>query len=114
MLDREAIRDLACRYAHYVWQRDAAAVAELFTEDGLMETPDLPDHHRPQEIVESYEQIFSEHGPLPLRPQPRGRPRRRYGYRHLSTSTCAREPTNTTSWRPGTTRTATDASTVAG
>ena len=43
MLDREAIRDLACRYAHYVWQRDAAAIAELFTEDGLMETPDLPD-----------------------------------------------------------------------
>lgn len=60
MLDREAIRDLACRYAHYVWQRDASAVAELFTEDGLMETPDLPTLTGRGEIVESYEKIFSD------------------------------------------------------
>jgi uncharacterized protein (TIGR02246 family) len=59
MLDREAIRDLARRYAHYVWQRNASAVAELFTEDGVMVTPDLPTLTGPEEIVESYEKIFS-------------------------------------------------------
>lgn len=59
MLDREEIRDLARRYAHYVWQRDASAVAGLFTEDGLMQTPDLPDLTGRGEIVESYEKIFA-------------------------------------------------------
>lgn len=60
MLDREAIRDLASRYAHYVWQRDAGAVGELFTDDGVMETPDLPTLTGPAGITESYQKIFSD------------------------------------------------------
>jgi uncharacterized protein (TIGR02246 family) len=35
--DLEAIRDLARRYAHCVWQKDAAACAALFTEDCEMD-----------------------------------------------------------------------------
>ena len=38
LADREAIRDLACRYAHHVWQRQVAPAVELFTEDGEMDT----------------------------------------------------------------------------
>lgn len=60
LLDREAIRDLANRYAHYVWQRDPQAVADLFTEDGVMDTPDLPTLTGPAEIFGSYQKIFSD------------------------------------------------------
>ena len=35
--DLEAIRDLARRYAHCVWQKDAAGCAALFTEDCEMD-----------------------------------------------------------------------------
>ena len=38
LADAEAIRDLARRYAHHVWRNDAAAVVELFAEDGQMNT----------------------------------------------------------------------------
>ncbi len=60
LVDREAIRDLACRYAHHVWHRDVAAIAQLFTEDGRMDTPDLPTLTGRQEITESYKKIFSD------------------------------------------------------
>ncbi len=36
--DREAIRDLARRYAHCVWQKDVEGAIDLFTEDGEMDT----------------------------------------------------------------------------
>jgi uncharacterized protein (TIGR02246 family) len=36
--DLEAIRDLARRYAHCVWQKDAAGCAALFIEDCVMDT----------------------------------------------------------------------------
>ena len=35
--DLEAIRDLARRYAHCVWQKDAAGCAALFIEGGEMD-----------------------------------------------------------------------------
>ncbi len=38
LADKEAIRDLTYRYAHHVWQGDAAATAELFAEKGEMDT----------------------------------------------------------------------------
>jgi uncharacterized protein (TIGR02246 family) len=60
LLDREAIRDLARRYAHLVWHCDVSAIAELFTEDGRMDTPDLPTLTGRAEIVESYTKIFSD------------------------------------------------------
>lgn len=60
LLDREAIRDLARRYAHLVWHCDVAAIAQLFTEDGRMDTPDLPTLTGRQEINESYTKIFAD------------------------------------------------------
>lgn len=42
LLDVEAIRDLARRYAHYVWQSDLAALTELFAEDGEMDPGTRP------------------------------------------------------------------------
>ena len=35
--DLEAIRDLARRYAHHVWQNEVEMLAGLFTEDGEMD-----------------------------------------------------------------------------
>jgi ketosteroid isomerase-like protein len=40
--DAEAIRDLARRYAHYVWQNDLEALADLFAEDGEMDPGTRP------------------------------------------------------------------------
>ena len=40
MLDREAIRELAVRYCHYVWQGDAEGVVNLYTEDGIFKNSD--------------------------------------------------------------------------
>jgi uncharacterized protein (TIGR02246 family) len=37
LADLEAIRDLARRYAHCVWKKDAAGCAALFTEDCEMD-----------------------------------------------------------------------------
>jgi ketosteroid isomerase-like protein len=37
LADREAVRDLAQRYAHYVWQNDVASLVELFADDGEMD-----------------------------------------------------------------------------
>ena len=42
LADKDAIRDLACRYAHCVWQTDVASAVDLFTEDGVMDTGDRP------------------------------------------------------------------------
>ena len=60
MADREAIRDLACRYAHCVWQKDAVGATELFTEDGVMDTGDRPPLERRETMLESYRQMFEE------------------------------------------------------
>lgn len=38
LADKEAIRDLARRYAHHVWQRDTVSVVDLFSDDGEMDT----------------------------------------------------------------------------
>jgi ketosteroid isomerase-like protein len=38
LADKEAIRELAHRYADAVWREDADAVVQLFTEDGQMDT----------------------------------------------------------------------------
>jgi len=38
LADLEAIRDLARRYAHCVWQQDVSAAVELFAEDAEMHT----------------------------------------------------------------------------
>ena len=38
LVDKEAIRDLARRYAHHVWQLEVDALVDLFAEDGEMDT----------------------------------------------------------------------------
>lgn len=42
LADSAAIRDLAHRYAHYVWQNDLEALAALFAEDGEMDPGTRP------------------------------------------------------------------------
>ena len=42
LADLEAIRDLARRYAHYVWQGDLEALTNLFAEDGEMDPGTRP------------------------------------------------------------------------
>ncbi len=60
MADREAIRDLAHRYAHCVWQKDAVGATELFTEDGVMDTGDRPPLEGREVMLESYRQMLAE------------------------------------------------------
>ena len=42
LLDRDAIRDLARRYAHCVWQNDLDGLVALFAEDGEMDPGTRP------------------------------------------------------------------------
>lgn len=60
LADREAIRDLARGYAHFVWQRDIPAIADLFTEDGEMDTPDLPTLSGRQAILDAYTKMLND------------------------------------------------------
>ena len=58
--DREAIRDLACRYAHLVWQKQAATAALLFTEDGEMDTGEPPMLRGRPALREAYERVLND------------------------------------------------------
>jgi uncharacterized protein (TIGR02246 family) len=58
LLDESAIRDLVRRYAHCVWQKDAAGAAGLFAEDGVMDTGDRPPLEGKAAILEEYTQTF--------------------------------------------------------
>src|SRR5262245_17570802 len=42
LADLEAIRDLARRYAHHVWQNEVGRLADLFAEDGEMDPGTRP------------------------------------------------------------------------
>jgi ketosteroid isomerase-like protein len=42
LLDKDAIRDLARRYAHCVWRKDVEGAVQLFADDGVMDTGDRP------------------------------------------------------------------------
>lgn len=59
LADLEAIRDLARRYAHYVWQRDASGAIGLFAEDGEMDTGDRPPIQGRKALLEAYEAMFA-------------------------------------------------------
>ena len=59
LVDLEAIRDLARRYAHAVWQRDAAAAAALFADDGVMDAGDRAPMVGPEAIREAYAEVFA-------------------------------------------------------
>ncbi len=60
LVDREAIRDLACRYAHHVWQRQVTAAVELFTEDGEMDTGEPPVLQGRAALLEAYERMLGD------------------------------------------------------
>jgi ketosteroid isomerase-like protein len=45
--DRVALTDLVHRYAAYVDARDLGAATSLFTHDGILSTPDPPEHLGP-------------------------------------------------------------------
>lgn len=40
LADLEAIRDLACRYAHYIWRGQPLRAVDLFAENGVMDMGD--------------------------------------------------------------------------
>ena len=60
LADREAIRDLACRYAHHVWQKQGAAAARLFTADGAMDTGEPPVLRGRAALLEAYERMLHD------------------------------------------------------
>jgi ketosteroid isomerase-like protein len=59
LVDLEAIRDLARGYAHAVWQRDAAAAAALFADDGVMDAGGRGAMVGPDAIREAYAEVFA-------------------------------------------------------
>ena len=56
--DLEAIRELAHRYAHCVWQKEISAAVGLFTEDGEMNTGDRPVIRGQKALLDSYQQLL--------------------------------------------------------
>jgi ketosteroid isomerase-like protein len=60
LADREAIRDLARRYAHAVWQKDAAGAIALFADDGEMDTGDRPPIRGRQALLDAYQTMFAK------------------------------------------------------
>ena len=66
LIAESAIRDLVRRYAHCVWQRDAAGAAALFAEEGIMDTGDRPPLEGRAAILDEYTQTFAESGFYPF------------------------------------------------
>ena len=60
LADREAIRELARRYAHYVWQKEVRAAADLFTEDGVMDTGTQAPIQGREAIFATYSTVFAQ------------------------------------------------------
>ena len=58
LADLEAIRDLARRYAHCVWQGDVPGAIDLFTEDGRMDTGDRPAIVGHEALLETYGEML--------------------------------------------------------
>ncbi|MFQ5477404.1 MAG: nuclear transport factor 2 family protein [Candidatus Binatia bacterium] len=57
--DLEAIRELARRYAHCVWQKDVDGAVALFTEDGEMDTGDRPPIRGRGQLLEVYRTMLA-------------------------------------------------------
>ena len=60
LADRETIRDLARRYAHYVWQKKIAAAVDLFSEDGEMDTGEAPPLRGRAALLEAYQRMLGD------------------------------------------------------
>ncbi len=59
LADREAIRDLARRYAHCVWQGDVEGAVALFAEDGIMDAGDRPPICGRESLRQTYAQMLA-------------------------------------------------------
>jgi uncharacterized protein (TIGR02246 family) len=66
LADESAIRDLVRRYAHCVWQRDAAGAAALFAPDAVMDTGDRPPLVGHAAILDEYTRAFATSGFQPF------------------------------------------------
>jgi len=66
LLDREAIRDLARRYAHAVWKGDVEAAIELFSDDCEVVFGDDPAVRGKEDLRASYSQAFAKSDFLPF------------------------------------------------
>jgi uncharacterized protein (TIGR02246 family) len=66
LADESAIRDLVRRYAHCVWQGDAAGAAGLFAEDAVMDTGDRPPLEGRPAILDEYSKTFDASGFRPF------------------------------------------------
>ena len=84
LLDLEAIRDLARRYAHCIWRKDADGAAALFADDGAMDTGDRPPLVGPRGDPRRLPRDPARLRPPALRARPPGRAARRPGDRQLS------------------------------
>jgi hypothetical protein len=62
LADREAIRDLASRYAHCVWRKDVHGAVSLFADDGEMDTGDRP-------AITGHTALLEEYGRMITGPQ---------------------------------------------
>jgi uncharacterized protein (TIGR02246 family) len=60
LMDLEAIRDLARRYAHCVWLKDPVGAAALFVDDCVMDTGAPDPIHGREALVAVYRQAFSQ------------------------------------------------------
>jgi len=60
LTDREAIRDLARRYAHHVWRKEVPEAIGLFTDDGEMDTGDAPVIRGREALIASYERMLGD------------------------------------------------------
>lgn len=66
LADENAIRDLARRYAHYVWRKDVAGAIGLFTADGEMDTGDRPPIKGKAALAKAYEAMITGPDFLPF------------------------------------------------
>jgi ketosteroid isomerase-like protein len=64
--DLEDIRELARRYAHYVWQKDSQGAIALFTDDAVMDTGDRPPIVGRDALLESYRGMFDSNSFRPF------------------------------------------------
>lgn len=60
LADRDAIRELAIRYAHHAWRKEVAAIVDLFADDGAFETAALPPIRGREVLLVAYGRMFEE------------------------------------------------------
>jgi ketosteroid isomerase-like protein len=59
LADKEAIRDLARRYAHCIWRKDVEGAVSLFTDDGEMDMGDRPPVRGRAALLEAYQAMIT-------------------------------------------------------